>query len=127
MYYTEISENCLSLVKRLRIKEKIKLHELRFFVWDLVKLCTKWWISSLRCKINFWMLRYFLYKRSLNLVCCICICRGRGTNCEFHDPHAHKLNILRWKMIYNSWEDRMTMDFLDHSNLKKSSVLENIV
>lgn len=41
MYYTEISENCLSLAKRLRIKEKIKLRELRFFVRDLVKLCTK--------------------------------------------------------------------------------------
>lgn len=128
MYYTEISENCLSLAKRLRIKEKIKLRELRFFVWDLVKLCTKWRISSLQCKINFWMLRYFHYKRSLNLVCCICICRGRGTNCEFHD--VHRLNIF-WgggdENIYSSWEDMTTMDILDHSNPRKSSVLENIV
>lgn len=127
MYYIEIFENCLFLVKRLRIKEKIKLYELRFFVWDFVKFCIKWWISSFRCKINFWMLRYFFYKRLFNLVCCICICRGRGINCEFYDFYVYKLNILRWKMIYNFWEDRMIMDFLDYFNLKKSFVLENIV
>lgn len=34
--------------------------------------------------------------RGHSKVCCIC--RGRGTNCEIHDPHAHRLYILGGQM-----------------------------
>lgn len=86
--------------------------------------------GSLNAKINLWMSRDSHSKSLLNLVCCICICRRGGTNCEFHDPHAHGSFILGgggMTNLHNSSEDRMTMDILDHSNLRTSSVSENSV